>query len=89
MVSKALDRSRKMLNGTSFLSMWVMILSTSSNSAYYVECFGLKPYGWSKTSLFSLKYVDNFGEREGDMDRERGICRKREREREREGERYI
>ena len=60
MVSKALDRSRKKLIGTSFLSVWVMILSTSSNAAYYVECFGLKRYRLSKISLFSLKYVDNW-----------------------------
>ena len=60
MVSKSLDRSRKNLIGTSFLSVWVMILSTSSNAAYSVECFGLKPYRLSKISLFSLKYVDNW-----------------------------
>ena len=36
-----------------------MILSTSSNAAYSVECFGLKPYRLSKISLFSLKYFDN------------------------------
>ena len=56
-----------------------------SHSAYSVECFGLKPYGLSKISLFSLNYVDNCvkmifsitlereREREGDMDSERDM----------------
>ena len=38
MVSKALEKSRKKLIGTSFISIWGIILSTSSSAAYSVEC---------------------------------------------------
>ena len=36
-----------------------MILSTSSNAVFSVECFVLKPCRLSKLCLVSLKYKDN------------------------------
>ena len=53
-------KSRNILIGTSFLSMWFIILSTNSSAAYSVQCFGLKPYWLSKNNLASLKYEDNW-----------------------------
>ena len=46
-----------MLNGTSCLSICVIILSTSSSIGYSVERFCLKAYRLSKQSLELLKYA--------------------------------
>ena len=45
--------------GVLFMSIWVIILSTTSIAAYSVECLGLKPYWLPARSLELSRYDEN------------------------------
>ena len=45
--------------GVLFMSIWVIIISTTSIATYSVECLGLKPYCLPDRSLEFSRYDDN------------------------------